>query len=217
VTNGRQEKERAFRRNFIAETAESLFLKKGFDGTTMDQLAAAAELSKSTLYDCFQSKDELLFFMHLQDARIGYRCLREGVSSGGTGYAQLKSYGEAFFRYYRQHPAKLLLRSHLDFRGVDLARVAPALQDENARHKEAEIDLLKGILLLGIEDGSLDPGLDLYPTMVQLIYTLHPIAKQTLFPTHGLGKFPGTSCYDSYLKLLLRAVAGPHADQEEEK
>jgi AcrR family transcriptional regulator len=214
MTSSRHEREREFRRDFIAETAEALFLSKGFDGTTMDQLAAAAELSKSTLYACFQSKDELLFFMHLKDARVGYRQLQQGIASGGTGHAQLESYGEALFRFYQQYPVKLLLRSYLDFRGVDLARVAPALQEEDARHNEAEIELLKGILQRGIEDGTLDPSLDIDRTMVQLIYTLHPIAKQTLFPTHKSGKFSGTSCYDEYLRLFLRAVAGPRADRE---
>jgi AcrR family transcriptional regulator len=217
VPNRRQEKERAFRRECIAETAESLFFSKGFDGTTMDEVAAAAELSKSTLYGSFQSKDELLFFMHLRDARIGYEILQRGVASGGTGLAQLKAYGEAFFRYYEEYPAKLLLRNFLDFRAVDLTRVAPELQEENTRHREAEISLLKGIFLAGIADGSLDPDLDVDLTMIQFIYALHPIAKQTLFPTHGLGEFPGSSCYDNYLRLFLRAVSGTLTSQEKEQ
>lgn len=214
MTGSRQEKEKAFRRSYIADAAEALFHEKGFDGATMDQLAAAAELSKSTLYVYFQSKDELLFYMHLRDARIGFRVLEEGVAAGGSGIEQLEAYGNAFYSYYEQHPPKLLLRSYLDLRGVDPNKVSADLREENAAHRQKEIDLLEGIIRAGIDDGTISPGLDVPMTMVNLVYALHPIAKQSLFPTHNLGDFPGSSCYDAFLKLFLRGVAVRAATKE---
>ena len=51
------------RRPLVLDAAYELFLKKGFDGTSMDAIAAAAGVSKPVVYDCFSSKDELFTAM----------------------------------------------------------------------------------------------------------------------------------------------------------
>lgn len=55
----RKEREIEFHRRFILERAVQLFAKHGFDGTTMDMVAEAAEVSKGTLYNYFSNKQEL--------------------------------------------------------------------------------------------------------------------------------------------------------------
>lgn len=47
------------RRDALIETAERLFLSKGYHAATMDDVAAAAGMSKRTLYQLVQSKEEL--------------------------------------------------------------------------------------------------------------------------------------------------------------
>jgi TetR/AcrR family transcriptional regulator, cholesterol catabolism regulator len=47
----------------IFEAATSVLCEHGMNGTTMNRVAVAAELSKSSLYDYFRSKDELLKFV----------------------------------------------------------------------------------------------------------------------------------------------------------
>ncbi len=47
----------------IFEAATSVLSEHGIDGTTMNRVAEAAELAKSSLYDYFPSKDELLEFV----------------------------------------------------------------------------------------------------------------------------------------------------------
>jgi TetR/AcrR family transcriptional repressor of mexJK operon len=48
------------KRTAILDTATTLFLTNGFRGTTMDEIAAKAEVSKQTVYKQFEDK-ELLF------------------------------------------------------------------------------------------------------------------------------------------------------------
>lgn len=48
-------------RQEILRTAARLFQQQGYDGTSMNDIAAALELSKGGLYHHFQSKDEILF------------------------------------------------------------------------------------------------------------------------------------------------------------
>ena len=52
-------------RQEILRTAARLFQKRGYDATSMSDVAAALKLSKGGLYHHFQSKDEILF--HLMD------------------------------------------------------------------------------------------------------------------------------------------------------
>ena len=48
------------RRATILETAGMLFVEKGFDATTMEEIAAAAGFAKGTLYHYFNNKADLL-------------------------------------------------------------------------------------------------------------------------------------------------------------
>ncbi len=48
------------RRHEVFDVSMALFLNKGFHETSMQEIAAAAGMGKSTLYDYFESKDEIL-------------------------------------------------------------------------------------------------------------------------------------------------------------
>lgn len=45
----------------ITNAAIPLFLKKGYDATTIDEIAAAADVSKRTFFDYFATKEEVVF------------------------------------------------------------------------------------------------------------------------------------------------------------
>ncbi len=59
-TLARREKEKLQRRIDILNAAEELFDEKGFESTTIQEIARKTELSKGTIYLYFKSKDELL-------------------------------------------------------------------------------------------------------------------------------------------------------------
>ncbi len=59
-TLARREKEKQKRRSDIIDAAETLFDEKGFESTTIQEIARKTELSKGTIYLYFKSKDELL-------------------------------------------------------------------------------------------------------------------------------------------------------------
>lgn len=52
----------------IREAAERLFLEKGYQGASMDEIAAAAQVSKQTIYTHFASKDDLFADLVLANA-----------------------------------------------------------------------------------------------------------------------------------------------------
>jgi AcrR family transcriptional regulator len=59
-----REASHARRRERILTAAASLFETNGFEGTTTDEIAAAAEVTKRTLYRYVGSKEQLLFEIH---------------------------------------------------------------------------------------------------------------------------------------------------------
>jgi TetR/AcrR family transcriptional repressor of mexJK operon len=52
----------------IREAAAALFLEKGYQGTSMDDVAAAAQISKQTIYTHFANKEELFADLVLGNA-----------------------------------------------------------------------------------------------------------------------------------------------------
>jgi TetR/AcrR family transcriptional regulator, mexJK operon transcriptional repressor len=68
MTNGSKTRT-ARTRVAILSAAEALFLKHGFSGTSMDQVAVAASVSKQTVYAHFQNKEAL--FLEIVDHMTG--------------------------------------------------------------------------------------------------------------------------------------------------
>ena len=58
---GARERARQAMRAEVAVTVQDLVLEHGYEETTIDDICAAAEISRSTFFRCFHSKDEALF------------------------------------------------------------------------------------------------------------------------------------------------------------
>ena len=60
-TPGRRERKKAATRQALADAALELFLERGYNGFTVRDVADAADVSTSTLFKYFASKEALLF------------------------------------------------------------------------------------------------------------------------------------------------------------
>ena len=49
------------KRNQIIKAATKIFIKKGFFGTTISEIAKEADIGKGTIYEYFKSKDDIIF------------------------------------------------------------------------------------------------------------------------------------------------------------
>jgi len=59
---GLRERKRRETRQRIADVALRLFLAHGYDGTTLDAIAAEAGISRRTFFSYFKSKDDIILF-----------------------------------------------------------------------------------------------------------------------------------------------------------
>ena len=100
----RKEREKQQRKEEIIQAAEMVFFSKGFEQSTMDDIAEKAELSKGTLYLYFKSKEDL----HMAVARKAIHLLRNytaNASDGkGTALEKLGQLGRACIEFSRSHP-----------------------------------------------------------------------------------------------------------------
>ena len=70
-------------RDAIVAAAEILFLKRGFDGVSMDDLAEEAGVARRTLYNQFASKEDILREMLLRLSRQIGSALPPGIETQG--------------------------------------------------------------------------------------------------------------------------------------
>jgi AcrR family transcriptional regulator len=103
MQTSRREREREERRNEILDAAEVVFLAKGFVDTTMDEVAAGAELSKGTLYLYFKNKDELYVATCLRTLRRVVELYEAVAERGGTGLETLRELGRAYIDFARNN------------------------------------------------------------------------------------------------------------------
>jgi TetR/AcrR family transcriptional regulator, mexJK operon transcriptional repressor len=96
----------------IVVAATSVFLDRGYHGTSMDEVARVAAVSKQTVYKHFASKKRLFEEVMLATSEPMHAALREavhGAAGSGDLEADLRAYGRALLREVLE-PAVVRLR-----------------------------------------------------------------------------------------------------------
>lgn len=86
-TEGRRERKRRETRERIQQAAMSLFLERGFDATTVEEIAESADVSKRSFFDYFPSKEDVVFAW--QDSFAEH--LMQAIASRPAGETAVKA------------------------------------------------------------------------------------------------------------------------------
>lgn len=155
----RKEREKQQRRTDIINAAEEVFFAKGYDNSTMDDIAARAELAKGTLYLYFNTKSEIC----LSIAVRGLILLREAIENVAAGpvnsIEKLKQLLRVCRQYQKEHPN--YTRALIRFRDF----IEQCHEDsEMLNHARQENDIIVGtisnIIRNGIQENSIDKDID---------------------------------------------------------
>ncbi|MER5473346.1 TetR family transcriptional regulator [Streptomyces sp. NPDC002935] len=76
----------------VSDTAIGLFLEKGFDAVSVAEVAAAAEISKPTLFRYFPAKEDLVLHRFADHETEAARIVVEGRAAGRTAIDALREH-----------------------------------------------------------------------------------------------------------------------------
>lgn len=116
------------RRALILDAALRTFAANGYDGAAMDEIAAAAGISKAVVYDHFASKRELYTqLLHGIRDEIEHT-VEAALRSPGAGEERVHAAVEAIYRYVEEHPeaSRLLV---LELQGADVSAIGRELEE----------------------------------------------------------------------------------------
>jgi AcrR family transcriptional regulator len=130
----------------IFEAATVVLSEHGLDGTTMNRVAAAADLAKSSLYDYFPSKDDLLDFVSERLVAPFMQAVEESLQSDLAAPQKLERIVRVALENSSKHKAvvRLLVHSGQEYRVRQ--RVRPVV-----------LKAFTAIFQRGIEEGSFHP------------------------------------------------------------
>jgi AcrR family transcriptional regulator len=129
VAELRERKKRETRQR-ISDVATGLFYARGFDAVTIEEIAAAADVSKVTVFNYFVRKEDLFFDREPELERL----LHDALIGRGKAQSPVDALRQLVERLrQRQHPF-----AHIDARTVGFFRVVAGSQALKARLREIE-------------------------------------------------------------------------------
>jgi AcrR family transcriptional regulator len=154
----RRERERQARKLEIIEASESLFLKNGFEGTSMDDIAKESQFAKGTIYQYFVNKEDLFFAVALKLMKQLDQNLKERFKKGKTAYEKLRLSSLSYYQFNKEHPDIFKLINYNPPSNPD-KEISPNYKEFMKFHNTV-FQMYTEILEEGKRDGSFPSDLD---------------------------------------------------------
>lgn len=157
----RQEKE--IKKNDIVDAAERVFFLKGYENSSMDEVAKEAEFSKRTVYVYFSSKEQIYFEIMIRGYKLLIEMLENNFSEEcpQTAKEELHCIFYTFFSFSEKHSH--YFKSIMEYETKDSDEqtgVSDDSKEECYRLGEQVFGYLFNALEKGIHEGTLQSGLD---------------------------------------------------------
>ncbi|WP_165855976.1 TetR/AcrR family transcriptional regulator [Marinobacter sp. JSM 1782161] len=204
----RREREKQQRQLSILDAAETMFAEKGYDRTSMDDIARTASLSRALLYVYFKDKAAIQRGIMLRAAERLRERFRAALETGVTGLDKIQAIGTAYYHFWQEEP---------DYFAA-LTKATTAMQE--AETEEAQVmvgcemetmQLMVQALDMGIADGSVDAQQvsDSFQTALYLRGALHGVimmCQQEMGDDGPLATYPGDALIRHTMEMLLRSI-----------
>ncbi len=104
----RLERERQQRRKAIIKIAGEFFAGQGFDQTMVEDIAKAAGYTKMTIYNYFETKDDLFVAVVSQAYKKLFEIMDSYLKQAEVTF-ELRSMGNAYLVFFEKHPEDAIL------------------------------------------------------------------------------------------------------------
>lgn len=169
------EEEQEKRRKEIFDASVHLFLEKGFTETSMREIARASGVGKSTLYDYYQSKDEILVSYFAEEISKITRRAKEISQENISNLEKLK-------RIMQMHMGYLLANKQVFLKlSLEAQRLIAESQAQIQKHRHDYQDMLRSLIEEGIRSGEFKAINPLFAA--RSIFSLLSLAVYTSRPT----------------------------------
>lgn len=169
------EEEQQRRRKEIFDASVHLFLEKGFNETSMLEIARAAGVGKSTLYDYFQSKEEIMVAYFEEEIRVITEKAQEIIE-------QNLSVSEKLRRIMKMHLESMIENKHFFLKlTIEGQRLSAESQQKIHSKRHAYQDMLRELVEEGIRLEEFRPVNPLFAA--RSVFSLISIAVFTSRPT----------------------------------
>ena len=136
----------------LLEIGGRLFAEKGFEATSMRDIASAAGVSKALLYHHFANKDEIYARVSFLATNDLYAYVEERIPPDGTAAEQLRAYMIASANFFADHRDSWIAASTAFWSDPDRHR----LETRIAKRRQFE-QRLRDIISKGVASGEFTP------------------------------------------------------------
>ena len=181
-----------FHRRNILRAAESLFLEKGIENTTMDNIAKTADYSKATLYVYFKNKEEIISSITLISMQMFHEQVVKAVSQNSDCLQQYYALCDAMVEFQRDYPLyfdSLLKEINIDIDLPDTPKVYRDIFDAGERINQA----IGFILQKGIEQGCIRSDINIIETVFIFWAGISGVIRMAIQKEKYLTKFLGVT------------------------
>ena len=91
-TEDRKARDRRLREEDFMKAAATLFAERGYDQTSMEDIAKAADYATGTIYRYFESKEKLYYQILLDKGRMYFRDIQSVISGNEGPREKIESY-----------------------------------------------------------------------------------------------------------------------------
>jgi AcrR family transcriptional regulator len=167
----RRDRERKVRELEIVQAAELIFRQKGYENTSMDDIAQEAQFTKRTLYQYFESKEKLLFAVLQKGMAEFQRYLTEEIDRSQTGYEMIRQTMQASYRFYRDYPEFFRLMNQVGAARQHLTESGVTSQTYFTTN-DGMFDNMALVIKAGQADGSISTDLDAGRSSMSLLFLM---------------------------------------------
>ena len=133
---GRRERKKEETKRKIFDAAVKLFTDKGFEATTVDEIAEAADVAKGTFFNYFPRKEAIVHFLFEEWAEVGERVVAEMDRSAEDRIVDLFAMAAASFGDKRE-----LARTVARFALQEMCGCPPEALNAHIRHDQLFDDI----------------------------------------------------------------------------
>ncbi len=179
----------------------------------MDEIAAAVDYTRRTLYAYFKSRDQILLLVLVDDLSERWKAQLAGMLDAETGLEKILTWGRTLFSYSCARPQSIRLQAYWDYRGIDENRVGRDVLQKFEVLNNQLADGLREIFNLGLKDGSLRSDLEIDLCISQYLYSLRIIIHRALSPSYSFASFDPERYTEHFLDLFSRGIRSQGANR----